>query len=294
MYNCTDFVSDVRSLVAGRLDELKLLLHHCEVSDQLLPGKMLRTRLAGRLSEGGLQEVGSSVITRLCAATELAHTASLCHDDVIDNALIRRAAPTLWRTTGRSAAVLIGDLLLCESTRLVLETNDGHYMASFTEKLREVCSAEAEQELAYRGKKLDVETCLGVARGKTGPLFAFVASACAGDDLQLSSALEEVGYRIGTAYQLADDLLDETGEIDTAGKTLGTDVLRRKFTLTQSPDGGASVVRQEIDGLCNSAVGLVEKWPEAQTGIKRFFSEDVQVAFDRHLCDQDLSIRTDE
>ncbi len=200
---------------------------------QLLPGKMLRTRMAARLSTR--LTVPVETLQHVCAAVELTHTASLCHDDVIDNALVRRGQPALWRASSRSGAVLLGDLLLCEAMGLLTGTDGGRLVRPFLAKLRETCAAEAEQELRLRGREVGRDVCLRIARGKTGPLFAFVGLAAGGADAALSAALEEAGYRVGTAYQLADDLLDVEGCEEAAGKTLGTDVARRKFTLAQEP-----------------------------------------------------------
>ncbi len=249
----------------------------------LLSGKMLRSRLGIRLLANRSSLVDRSALQAVCAATELVHTASLCHDDVVDNSLIRRSQPTLWRVTGPSAAILVGDLLLCEATKLLAETQNGRYLNSFIVKVREVIIAEAEQELLYRGKWVDEETCLRLARGKTGPLFAFISRVCGGDDETLSSLLEEAGYRIGAAYQLADDLLDVVGSEDVSGKTLGTDVMRRKFTLAQGGEQGPGVTREHVRQLCASAIDLVEAYSDVQDAMRQFLRDDLQPVFDRHL-----------
>ena len=282
----TGLVSRVRLLVNGESARAAAVVGRTALAGQLVSGKMLRTRLAGRLFEQGPTTVRPETLVRVCAATELIHTASLCHDDVIDNGLIRRARPSLWRTTTPSAAVLIGDLLLCEAMALLVEAENGRHVSVFVRKVREVCAAEVEQELNWRGKQPDEATCLRLARGKTGPLFAFVASVCAPRDDVLSSALEESGYRIGTAYQLADDLLDVIGDEKSCGKTLGTDVARRKSTLAQGfrEDPGALVT--QIRKLCRSALDCVRAWPGARKGLDRFLTDDLQPVFDRSFQNQ--------
>ncbi len=277
----TDIVSGVRLLIDSGVQRVATAAGVAVVVQQLKPGKMLRTKLAARLMEHDPAPVSHETVTRVCAATELIHTASLCHDDVVDNGLIRRALPTLWRGTTSSAAVLIGDLLLCEAMTLLVEADNGRHLGAFVRKVREVCATEVEQELHWRGEQPDEATCLRLARGKTGPLFAFVASVCAPRDDVLSSALEESGYRIGAAYQLADDLLDVIGDEKSCGKTLGTDVARRKFTLAQSfrEDPGALVT--QIRKLCLSALACVGAWPGARKGLDRFLSDDLQPVFER-------------
>lgn len=282
--NCVDFVARVRQLVADRIGVLPLPFVGEGVLPQLMPGKMLRTRLAARLLRVRPTALRHENVARLCAATEMAHTASLCHDDIIDRGLVRRGHAALWRVTSRSAAVLIGDLLLCEALDLLLHTESGRYMGSFVSKVREVCAAESEQELRWRGKPLDSHTCLRLARGKTGPFFAFVGQACGGDDKALSSALEEAGYRIGTAYQIADDLLDMTEKHAIAGKTLGTDSKRGKFTLAHDSVAGASTARKHVAELCSSALECLNAWPRAQDALAHFLVDDLQPALPADVC----------
>jgi hypothetical protein len=149
-------------------------------------------------------------------------------------------------------------------------------MESFVEKVEEVVRTEATHEMVLRGSMLDAETCLGVARGKTGPLFAFTAWVSSGgdDDEELSRALEEAGYLIGTAYQLLDDLIDVAGDESTAKKTLGTDRLRRKYTLVQDDSVGRSGALARIDGLLYKATELLDKWPQFRAGLWSFIERD--------------------
>ena len=278
-----DFVSGVRLLAEGRI--LKALSQSTSGIDVkvMMPGKMLRTCLAGRLCTGGWSLVDRSVIESACVAVELVHTASLCHDDVVDNAMMRRAAPALWQVVGSCGAILIGDLLLCEAMDLVMGAEGGRHVRSFIAKVKEVVEAEARQELLWRGKQVDVETCLQLARGKTGPLFAFVAGTCGGEDEALCGLLEEAGYRIGTAYQLADDLVDILGTECTAGKTLGTDVMRGKFTLPQIGDAGERAARESIRDLCISAAELLNGYPKAREGLTEFLCHDLQPLLEQTL-----------
>ncbi len=283
-------MAEVGRLVADRLEKIGTILDGEGCTKQLMPGKMLRTRLAARLVPRGATRPDHAVLRSACAAIELAHTASLCHDDVIDNALMRRAMPVLWRATSTSSAVLIGDLLLCEAIELLLNEGGGRHLELFVSKVREVCVAETEQELKLRGKGLDEETCLQLARGKTGPFFAFVGRVC-GDEHALSLALEEAGYRIGTAYQLADDLLDVTGSERVSGKTLGTDLGRGSFTLAQDPADGSRIVREHVARLCRSALSCVAEWPEVKDALAQYLVHDLQPVFDRQLAHLDIDVR---
>lgn len=281
--SANDFVSDVRDYTEGRV--LRALSQSISDIDAevMMPGKMLRTSLAGRLFTEDCSSVDPATLRGICAATELVHTASLCHDDVVDNSLIRRSLPTLWQTVGASGAILIGDLLLSEAIDIVMDVENGRYLSSFIGKIKQVVQAEAQQELRWRGKQVDVDTCLCFARGKTGPLFAFLAEACGGEDKGLCELLEEAGYRIGTAYQLADDLMDILGTERTVGKTLGTDLIRGKFTLPQIGEAGERVAQESINNLCNSSVELLNDYPKARKGLREFLTHDLYPLMEQTL-----------
>ncbi len=237
-------------------------------------GKMLRTLLVQRLSENKTISFDREMLANACAAIELVHAATLFHDDVIDVGEMRRGEPSLWRQTSTSGSILIGDLYLCAAIDLLTKKGDASQIAGFIEKMHETCSAEIQQELIYRGKTLNKEDCIKIARGKTGPLFGFGASLCCGPDLRLRVALEEVGYIIGTAYQLADDLIDEKGDPDANKKTLGTDRLRRKYTLANDARENDDRLVNLIESLCNDAVALLGEWPEFQTNLSVYLKND--------------------
>jgi len=271
----------VSDCVKSRVEKVVASVALPEVATALIPGKMLRPRFGARLLDGALDPGRMETLAQLFAAVEIAHTASLCHDDVIDKAGLRRGAPSFWRSAGVAGAILVGDLLLCEAMRLILENAGGRYVEPFVSKISETCAAEAEQEIALRGEPLDRETCLRLARSKTGPFFAFVGLVSGADDADLCSALEDAGYRVGAAYQLADDLLDAHGDEEALGKTLGTDEGRGKFTLARfSPE----LALEDICSLCRGALECVQGWPKVRARISNFLSCDMGEVFERHAA----------
>ncbi len=278
-----DFISNVRGLIQTRVAEVVSAVNVKSNVAQLMPGKMLRTTLAARIADCAELSLSRRSVELACAATEMAHTASLLHDDVVDRGMIRRDQPTFWRSTGASAAVLIGDQLLCEALKILLGLDGERYAMIFVQKLQEVCAAEAEHELLLRDRRLEEATCLRIARGKTGPLFAFVAQICGGSDKNLSSALEEAGYIIGTAYQLADDLIDVVGSEAAAGKTLGTDLSRGKYTIPQSEFDGETVTLEYISEFSESALDLLDSWEDVRTAVADFLALDFRSVLERHL-----------
>lgn len=197
----------------------------------LLGGKMLRSKLA--LAVGDALDTPFDEVVRVAAAVEIAHAASLLHDDVIDGADIRRGAPTLWRQKGVKGAILMGDLLVFRALELMRPISAGWRLDLWIETGLNVCLGEMEQELTPEGRELKWEESLEIARRKTGSLFAFAAAAASNP--ARAEALRESGYRLGTAYQVADDLLDEYGTTEEARKTLGRDRELSKSTTISNP-----------------------------------------------------------
>lgn len=274
-------MSRVKTLLRSCVDNLDVLEDRSIQLENLIAGKMLRTSFAARLAEschdGDLIRVSISA----CGAAELVHSASLCHDDVIDNALIRRGSPALWQMMSQSGAILIGDLLFCEALLLLYNSGGSRYISGFISKIREVCTAEIKQEIRYRGIEIDEQTCLDLARGKTGPLFAFVGSIFGGNEPGLSRALEEASYTIGTVYQLADDVIDATGDESISKKTLGTDADRGKYTLTRFYS--REDIGNKMSELCKTALERLNDWPEKRFGLETFIKEDLQPIFDQSM-----------
>lgn len=265
-------LGETRAMIGERLRNRVSTVDALHAVHAVGTGKMLRTRLAAHLLD---EHAGDELVGRVvcaCAATEVVHSASLLHDDVIDGGSVRRGRPALWRDIGANGAVLLGDVLFCEALSLIGETKVPAYMHLFVEKVREVCVSEVSQELSLRGRVVDAERCLAVARGKTGPLFSFSALVCAGGDAAKSEAFEEVGYQIGTAYQLMDDLLDERGSEASAGKTLGTDRLRRKFTLAHGVSDPERGIGPHVERLVDSAIRRLEPWPAVQARLREYLA----------------------
>ncbi len=275
-------VYQVQNLTADKLQKIDPNQQYGIDISKLVPGKMLRTLLAARLLEHQCAQIELDILFKLCAATEIVHSASLCHDDVIDNATLRRSQPTLWHSIGSTGAILIGDLLLCESINLLADINHGQFIKPFMSKVTQVIKSETEQELKFFSQKNDEKTCLQLARGKTGALFAFIADVCGGNDKAYANILEEVGYRLGTAYQLADDLLDLVGQEESAGKTLRTDSIRGTITLPQTCREGLQLTRRHFSDLCNSALAILIDYPNAQKAVKQYINIDLRQALQTH------------
>ena len=245
-------------------------------------GKMLRSRLAYRV--GTSTGVPRNTLAHASAAVELIHTASLLHDDVIDGGTLRRGAPAFWVERGVAGAILLGDLLLFKGVDLICQVENGRLTHSLVKLTGEVCEAESEQELLLQGDASRLEQCLNIARRKTGALFAFAAEAAGGEDLDLSALLQEAGYAVGTAYQLADDVLDATGDPSTSDKTLGTDQRRDIISaaLVNKANGEDAVTK--IYELCDKSAESLAAYPDAQKGFRAYMDMDILPSLNKLLA----------
>jgi geranylgeranyl pyrophosphate synthase len=225
-------------------------------------GKRLRPMLV--LLCAGPQ--GGQETVRAAAAIELVHMATLVHDDVLDDAPLRRGLPTVAATSGRERAVATGDLLFSGAFALLADAGDARSVAL----LADASVALAQGELAQRRDAFDLavseERYLDRCRLKTARLFE-CACLLGYDDEQL----REFGAGIGLAFQLLDDVLDVSGPPERTGKARGTDLLDGTVTLPLIEAAAGDPDIREVDlhaldavsaeTLCNriEATGALER-----------------------------------
>jgi polyprenyl synthetase len=269
------FVAEVRGLVIERFESVLFDTNEAATVAQLAPDKMLCTLFAARLLGSGVLSVDPLTLRRACAAIELVRAASLCHDDAGRNATARRLRPALWREAGPSGSVLTGNLLLCEAADLLMKTEGELLTQLFLAKVLEISAAETEYGLVPDDGELDGRNHLRLARGKAGPLFAFVGRISAGTDVGLSSAIEEAGYAIGTALQLASDVA-QAPPPESAAPEGG------QATPPASPeaDKRRRDIREQIAAMHDSAVQGLGNWPEIEQAVERFLTDDVGATLD--------------
>ncbi len=244
-------------------------------------GKMLRAQLALLLGESnGIDERTS---LHAAAAVEIIHGASLLHDDVIDNGLLRRGAPAFWKKHGTNGAILLGDLLVFEGLDLLVQVDRTDLLLEMINMASRVCRSEVEQELVLRGSPGTWEECVEIARTKTGSLFAFAAVAAASDTPGQTEALREAGFIVGTAYQLVDDILDASGNEAVSGKTLGRDRERGKTTATTATENAPENPAEYVDSLLASSSAQLAAWPELQGAWNTFLDVTMKPLLGKHL-----------
>ncbi len=195
-------------------------------------GKRLRPALAllAGGATGGMTERHQS----LAVIIELIHLATLIHDDVLDGAEKRRDQPTANSRWGNHISVLLGDCLFAHALDLSTRFDDAEISRSIARAASAVCTGEILQTQRRFDLNLSFADYYGIIEMKTAALFG--AAAGLGASLnetgpEVTEALKVYGLKLGTAYQVYDDLLDLAGDEAEAGKTLGTDLRKGKLTL---------------------------------------------------------------
>lgn len=197
-------------------------------------GKMLRpalTLLFAKACGGGA--AGEESI-RKAAAVEILHNATLLHDDVADEAMIRRGSPTVMSRFGPVPAVLVGDYWLASAVGLVCESSDLKWtLERFGRTLTDLAEGEMLQQQKAFLADTTMEEYLRIIYCKTASLFVLSCSAGAksvGASEVMMQAAEDYGRALGIAFQIRDDILDYAGDAKT-GKPVGIDIREQKITL---------------------------------------------------------------
>jgi len=195
-------------------------------------GKRIRPRLVLLFSEA----LGFDGPERfeLAAVVEFIHTATLLHDDVVDESDLRRGRPTANAMFGNAASVLVGDFLYSRAFQMMVSVNRMRVLDVLADATNVIAEGEVLQLMNMHDPDLAVEDYLQVIRFKTAKLFeasARLGAVLAGADAALEDACAGYGRALGTAFQLVDDLLDYEGNSSELGKNVGDDLREGKPTL---------------------------------------------------------------
>ncbi|MEP4247883.1 polyprenyl synthetase family protein [Tateyamaria sp.] len=170
----------------------------------------------------------------LAATVEFIHTATLLHDDVVDESAQRRGRPTANLLWDNKSSVLVGDYLFSRSFQLMTETGSIDVLRILSDASATIAEGEVLQMTAAQDLATDESVYLQVVRGKTAALFSAateVGGVIAGADDTVVKALYDYGDALGIAFQIVDDLLDYQGQSAATGKNVGDDFRERKLTL---------------------------------------------------------------
>src|SRR5881392_3589076 len=182
-------------------------------------GKRLRPALL-LLACGALGYRGESRLT-LAAVVEFIHTATLLHDDVVDESTLRRGRKTANAEFGNAASVLVGDFLYSRAFQMIVEAGSLRVMKVLADATNIIAEGEVLQLLNVHDADTDEESYLRVIRYKTAKLFEAatqVGAILGGASGESEIALAEYGMHLGTAFQLIDDVLDYSGDLTETGK----------------------------------------------------------------------------
>lgn len=217
-------------------------------------GKRLRPMLV--LLASGHFSASPEKSRELAAVIEFIHTATLLHDDIVDESTMRRGKQTANAVFGNAASVLVGDFLYSRSFQMMVEVGSMQVMQVMAEATNIIAEGEVLQLLNVGDPDTDEESYLRVVRYKTAKLFeaaarvgAILGGACQADE----RALADYGMHLGTAFQIIDDVLDYSGNTSETGKNIGGDLAEGKptlpliYALRNGDDEARRIIRDAIE-----------------------------------------------
>lgn len=254
----------VDRVIAARLDTGVPLVSHVSQYIIAAGGKRLRPALL-LLMTGALGYTGDQRYN-LAAVVEFIHTATLLHDDVVDESTLRRGRPTANESFGNPASVLVGDFLYSRAFQMMLDANNMRVMQILAEATNVIAEGEVLQLMNMHDASLNEVAYLRVIRSKTAKLFEAstrLAAVLAGAGADVEESCATYGQALGTAFQVIDDVLDYAGDASETGKNLGDDLREGKTTLPlilamqrAQPDESA-LVRAAIEAGDTSQLPLI-------------------------------------
>lgn len=249
-------MAELDRFLAAQLDafepEIRSLVEYCIDTS----GKRIRPAL---VFLGGWQGAGKVTpeLVRVAAVVEMVHLATLVHDDIMDNAEVRRNRRTAGREYGATAAVLLGDALFAQALHLTTLFPTTEVCGVVAESMRRVCAGEIVQTLRRGSTNISRADYHRIVDLKTAELFrasCFLGARLSGQPDGFVQAASDFGRHLGIAYQIYDDLVDFFGSEVRIGKTLGTDLASGKLTLPlfvlleRLPAAEAAELTAEITG----------------------------------------------
>jgi octaprenyl-diphosphate synthase len=215
---------------------------------------------------------------RGAALVEILHTATLIHDDVVDDADTRRGIASINAVWKNKIAVLMGDYMLAKGLLLSIDNGDFNFLGITSEAVRRMSEAEITQIAKSRDLDLDEPAYLKIISDKTASLLSTccrIGAASASADPTLGEMMKVYGENIGMVFQIRDDLLDYTGRKSITGKPTGVDLKEKKLTLplihalSQAPKGESKKIISLIrGGASGKEIQRIVEFAEAYGGIE--------------------------
>ncbi len=249
-----DDMREVDAVIARRLDSGVPLVG--EVSRYIIQAGGKRVRPALLLLMAGALGFRGEQRFNLAAVVEFIHTATLLHDDVVDESTLRRGRATANEAFGNPASVLVGDFLYSRAFQMMVDARSMRVMEILAEATNVIAEGEVLQLMNMHDASLDEAGYLRVIRSKTAKLFEAstrLAAVLAGSPAEVEEACATYGQALGTAFQVIDDVLDYDGSAAEMGKNLGDDLREGKATLPliaamqRGTPQQAAIIREAIE-----------------------------------------------
>jgi len=245
----------VDALIRRRLDSDVVLVR--TIAEHIVGGGGKRLRPALVLLAAGACGYRGEHHLELAAVVEFIHTATLLHDDVVDESELRRGRRTANAEYGNAASVLVGDFLYSRAFQMMVGVGDLRVMRVLADATNAIAEGEVMQLVNARNACLDQDGYFDVIQRKTAKLFEAagrLGALVSGAAPSLECGLGRYGFHLGTAFQLIDDVLDYSGDVTETGKNLGDDLAEGKTTLPliyvmrHGSAEQAALVRRAIEG----------------------------------------------
>lgn len=227
-----DDMKQVDVVIRDRLKSDVVLIR--QVADYIIGGGGKRLRPALVILSAGACGYAGRHHHELAAVVEFIHTATLLHDDVVDDSHMRRGRATANSMFGNAAAVLVGDFLYSRAFQMMVDVKNMQIMEVLADATNTIAEGEVMQLLHVHNADVNEQDYLRVIRSKTAKLFEAsgrLGAILAGVPPAREKALADYGMHLGTAFQLVDDILDYSGDLAQTGKNLGDDLAEGKTTL---------------------------------------------------------------
>ena len=249
----SDDLQRVDEVIRRRLESDVALIR--QIAEYIVRAGGKRLRPALLLLSAGASGYRGEARFELAAVIEFIHTATLLHDDVVDESPMRRGRRTANAVFGNAASVLVGDFLYSRAFQMMVAAGDMPIMRVLADATNTIAEGEVLQLMNCRDPEVGEARYLDVVRRKTAKLFeaaARLGGMLGGVPSPVERGLADYGMHLGTAFQLIDDVLDYSGDAETIGKSLGDDLAEGKptlpliRTLAAAPPAQAALVRRAI------------------------------------------------
>lgn len=231
------------NVISNELDELNKfikfniaspqLLISCAVDDLITAGGK-RIRPALTILMGRALGFKKEKLIPIAASMEVIHMGTLAHDDIVDDAVLRRGKQTIQSRYGKDIAVFTGDYLFSQAFLMISQYADKERLKRFAQTVKKICEGEIEQCESRYSREVSLLKYLRRIRRKTGVLMALSCMAgitIGSRNKKIVKSLGSYGMYLGLAFQITDDILDFTGDEKTVGKPVGNDIRQGVYTL---------------------------------------------------------------